>query len=407
MKGGATGGGMASIVPEDEINLHFTGDFHAITACNNLLAAAIYNHIYQGNELNIDENRISFKRCLDVNDRMLRGSFNITAASEIMAIFCLASDLNDLRRRLGNILCAYTKDDKVVLAKDLKIDGALTLLLEKAFYPNLVQTLEENPVLVHGGPFANIAHGCCSVTNLKLGLNLSNYVITEAGFGSDLGCEKYMNILARKMNLTPSYIVLVATIRALKHSGMENLDAHIDHLKQYHVPFCVAINKFSEDSNEELQEIIDYVSLKGVKCIVTDSYNEGSSGSISLAEEIINSNFDINSVNYLYEDSMTIQEKIEALAKKVYHASSIQYSDEALEKLEEIKRLNLEHYPICVAKTQYSISDDETKLGYPKDYTLNVRDIVIQTGSEMIIVLLNKIITMPGLPKHPNFENME
>ena len=281
------------------------------------------------------------------------------------------------------------------------------MLLEKAFYPNLVQTLEENPVLVHGGPFANIAHGCCSVTSLKLGLNLSNYVITEAGFGSDLGCEKYMNILARKMNLTPSYIVLVATIRALKHSGMENLDAHIDHLKQYHVPFCVAINKFSEDSNEELQEIIDYVSLKGVKCIVTDSYNEGSSGSISLAEEIINSNFDINSVNYLYEDSMTIQEKIEALAKKVYHASSIQYSDEALEKLEEIKRLNLEHYPICVAKTQYSISDDETKLGYPKDYTLNVRDIVIQTGSEMIIVLLNKIITMPGLPKHPNFENME
>ena len=407
MKGGATGGGMASIVPEDEINLHFTGDFHAITACNNLLAAAIYNHIYQGNELNIDENRICFKRCLDVNDRMLRGSFNITAASEIMAIFSLASDLNDLRRRLGNILCAYTKDDKVVLAKDLKIDGALTLLLEKAFYPNLVQTLEENPVLVHGGPFANIAHGCCSVTSLKLGLNLSNYVITEAGFGSDLGCEKYMNILARKMNLTPSYIVLVATIRALKHSGMENLDAHIDHLKQYHVPFCVAINKFSEDSNEELQEIIDYVSLKGVKCIVTDSYNEGSSGSISLAEEIINSNFDINSVNYLYEDSMTIQEKIEALAKKVYHASSIQYSDEALEKLEEIKRLNLEHYPICVAKTQYSISDDETKLGYPKDYTLNVRDIVIQTGSEMIIVLLNKIITMPGLPKHPNFENME
>lgn len=407
IKGGAAGGGYAQVVPMEDLNLHFTGDFHAITACNNLLAAAIYNHIYQGNELNIDENRISFKRCLDVNDRMLRGSFNITAASEIMAIFCLASDLNDLRRRLGNILCAYTKDDKVVLAKDLKIDGALTLLLEKAFYPNLVQTLEENPVLVHGGPFANIAHGCCSVTNLKLGLNLSNYVITEAGFGSDLGCEKYMNILARKMNLTPSYIVLVATIRALKHSGMENLDAHIDHLKQYHVPFCVAINKFSEDSNEELQEIIDYVSLKGVKCIVTDSYNEGSSGSISLAEEIINSNFDINSVSYLYEDSMTIQEKIEALAKKVYHASSIQYSDEALEKLEEIKRLNLEHYPICVAKTQYSISDDETKLGYPKDYTLNVRDIVIQTGSEMIIVLLNKIITMPGLPKHPNFENME
>ena len=407
MKGGATGGGKASIIPEEEINLHFTGDFHAITACNNLLAASIYNHIYQGNELNIDENRICFKRCLDVNDRMLRKDFNITAASEVMAIFCLASSLDDLRRRLGNILCAYTKDDKPIFAKDLKIDGALTLLLKKAFYPNLVQTLEENPVLVHGGPFANIAHGCCSVTSLKLGLGVSDYVITEAGFGSDLGCEKFMNILARKMNLNPSYIVLVVTSRALKHSGMENLDAHIDHLKQYHVPFCVAINKFSEDSSEELQKIIDYSNSKGVKCIVTDSYSNGGSGSISLAEEIINSNFDINSVNYLYEDSMTISEKIEALAKKVYHATSVEYSNEALEKLEEIKKLNLENYPICVAKTQYSISDDETKLGYPKDYTLNVRDIVIQTGSEMIIVLLNKIITMPGLPKHPNFENME
>ena len=407
MKGGATGGGKASILPEDEINLHFTGDFHAITACNNLLAASIYNHIYQGNELNIDENKICFKRCLDVNDRMLRKDFNITAASEVMAIFCLASSLDDLRKRLGNILCAYTKDDKPIFAKDLKIDGALTLLLKKAFYPNLVQTLEENPVLVHGGPFANIAHGCCSATSLKLGLGVSDYVITEAGFGSDLGCEKFMNILARKMDLKPSYIVLVVTSRALKHSGMENLDAHIDHLKQYHVPFCVAINKFLEDSSEELQKIIDYSNSKGVKCIITDSYNNGGSGSISLAKEIISSDFNTNLIHYLYEDNMTILEKIGALAKNVYHATSVECSNEALEKIEEIKKLNVENYPICVAKTQYSISDDSDKLGYPKDYTLHVRDIVIQTGSEMIIVLLNKIITMPGLPKHPNFENIE
>ena len=410
MKGGATGGGKASIIPEDDINLHFTGDFHAITAANNLLASSIDNHIYQGNELDVDEASICFKRCLDVNDRSLRDKFNITAASEIMAIFCLASDFSDLKRRLGNILVAYNKNGQPIYAKDLKVDGAMSLLLKKAFYPNLVQTLEENPALVHGGPFANIAHGCCSMISLKLGLGLADYVITEAGFGSDLGCEKFMNILCRKSNLRPNYVVLVATVRALEHSGIENLDAHIDHLKQYHVPFCVAINKFFEDNTEDIQKVIDHCANKGIECIVTDSYNKGSEGNILLAQEIIDTvqqTLQVEKLSLLYDDALSIKDKIKTLSSKVYHANSIEFSEQAILKLEKINQLDLNHYPICVAKTQYSIGDDEKMLGYPKDYTLHVRDIVIQTGSEMIIVLLNKIITMPGLPKHPNFENMK
>lgn len=407
MKGGACGGGLAKIIPEEDINLHFTGDFHAITAANNLLASAIDNHIYQGNELDIDNATVSFKRCLDVNDRSLRDKFNITAASEIMAIFCLASDYSDLRRRLGNILVAYNHDGNPIYAKDLKVDGAMFLLLKKSFYPNLVQTLEGNPALVHGGPFANIAHGCCSLTSLKLGLGLSDYVITEAGFGSDLGCEKFMNILCRKSGLQPNYVVLVATVRALEHSGMANLTAHIDHLKQYHVPFCVAINKFSEDKEEDIQKVVNYCSNLGVRCIITDPYNCGGSGTINLAQEILNAVNTPNFMSFLYEDNLAIKDKIKILASKVYHASSIEFSVEAIQKLKEIDRLQLNHYPICVAKTQYSISDNKDLLGYPNDYTLHVRDIMIQTGSEMIVVLLNKIITMPGLPEHPNYENIE
>lgn len=408
MKGGATGGGKASIVPSDDINFHFTGDFHAITVANNLLAAAIDNHIYQGNELNILEGSICFKRCLDVNDRSLRDKFNITAASEVMAIFCLAKDFTDLRRRLGNILVAYTKDKKPVYAKDLKVDGAMALLLRDAFYPNLVQTLEENPVLVHGGPFANIAHGCNSVVATKLGLTLADYVVTEAGFGSDLGAEKFLNIKCRKGELIPNFIVLVVTCRALQHSGMENLDAHIDHLKQYNVPFCVSLNKFFEDKENDIQRIIIYCQQRNVDCIVSNSYQYGSNGSIELANYILNRGFQKqNNFQFLYPDNASISEKIELLASRVYHASDVEFSNNAQKKLDEIDRLGLNHYPICVAKTQYSISDNEKLLGYPKDYTLHVRDIQISTGSEMIVVLLNKIITMPGLPKHPNFENME
>ncbi len=408
MKGGATGGGKATIIPEEDINLHFTGDFHAITAANNLLAAAIDNHIYQGNELDIDEASICFKRCLDVNDRSLRNQFNITAASEIMAIFCLANDFSDLRRRLGNILVAYNHTGNPIYAKDLKVDGAMFLLLKKSFFPNLVQTLEGNPALVHGGPFANIAHGCCSLTSLKLGMNLADYVITEAGFGSDLGCEKFMNILCRKSGVQPHYVVLVATVRALNHGGIENLDAHIDHLRQYQVPFCVTLNKFLEDKEEDVQNIIQYCKERSVDCIVTNSYQEGSAGSLDLARYILDTGLQKeNHFEYLYEDKLDIGEKIFDVAKKVYHANKVEFSEEATKKLNEIDRLNLNHYPICIAKTQYSISDNEKLLGYPKDYTIHVRDIIIQTGSEMIIVLLNKIITMPGLPKHPNFETME
>lgn len=406
MKGGATGGGRASVIPEEDINFHFTGDFHAITAANNLLASAIDNHIYQGNSLSIDESSICFKRCLDVNDRSLRDKFNITAASEVMAIFCLASDFTDLRRRLGNILVAYNKMGEAVYAKDLKVDGAMALLLKKAFYPNLVQTLEENPALVHGGPFANIAHGCSSLISLKLGLGLADYVITEAGFGSDLGCEKFMNILCRKSGLKPNYVVLVATVRALEHSGMENLNAHIEHLRQYQVPFCVALNKFSEDNVENIQKVVNYCGELGVKCIIADSYNSGGSGSSFLAQEIVDNVEDKNNFKLLYDDNLSIKDKIKTLAGKVYHASSIEFSKEALTKLEQIDKLGLNSYPVCVAKTQYSISDNPELLGYPKNYTIHVRDIVIQTGSEMIVVLLNKIITMPGLPKVPNYENM-
>lgn len=408
MKGGACGGGKATILPDEDINLHFTGDFHAITAANNLLASAIYNHIYQGNLLNIDENRIEFKRCLDVNDRALRDGFNITAASEVMAIFCLASDLDDLRKRLGDILVGYTKDSKPIYAKDLKVDGAMFKLLKKAFTPNLVQTIYENPVLVHGGPFANIAHGCSSIASIKLGLGLSDYVITEAGFGSDLGCEKFMDITSRYGNFYPDYVVLVATVRGLKHSGIENLEAHIDNLKQYKVPFCVAVNQFAEDNCDDIKEISEYCHSRGVECISTTSYVDGEDGSIDLAKYIIEKGLtEENNFNYLYENEKNIKEKIEILAKNVYHAANIDYSDKALKVLDMINQMNLNDYPICVAKTQYSISDNKDLLGYPKDYTLHVKDIRIQTGSKMIIILLNDIITMPGLPKVPNFESMQ
>lgn len=406
MKGGATGGGLASVYPSDEINLHFTGDFHAITSANNLLASAIDNHIYQGNLLGINPDKILFKRCLDVNDRSLRDKFNITAASEVMAIFCLAKDKNDLRDRLANILVGYSFDDKPIYAKDLKVDGAMYLLLEKAFIPNMVQTMEGNPAIIHGGPFANIAHGCSSINSIRLGLSLSDYVVTEAGFGSDLGLEKFINITSRYGGFKPNYVVLVATVRGLKHSGISNLDAHIDILKQFNVPFCVAINKFSEDKVEDMQEILDLCANREVKCFITSSYIDGSDGSLELAKNIIES-ANNSDINYSYDLNNSIKDKIEKVSKNVYHASNVDYSSLALEKLSEIDRLNLNNLPICVAKTQYSISDNKDLLGYPKDYTIHVRDIVIQTGSKMIIVLLNNIITMPGLPKCPNYEEME
>ena len=408
MKGGATGGGCAKVEPSLDIDLHFTGDFHAITSANNLLCASVDNHIYQGNLLRIDENRILIKRCLDVNDRSLRDRFQITAASEVMAIFCLAKDRVDLKRRLSNILVAYNLDGNPIYAKDLKVDGAMYLLLKDAFYPNLVQSLEENPVLIHGGPFANIAHGCNSVIATRTALSLADYVITEAGFGSDLGAEKFLNIKCRKSGISPNFICLVATVRALKHSGLDNLEAHIRHLENYQVPFCVVINKFSDDKVEDIEKIVEYCRNFGIDTIVTSSFLDGGEGSVSLANYLVDKlSNQVSKFEMLYSDNMSITEKISKIAGKVYHANDVIYSEEALEKIKEIEKLGLSHYPVCMAKTPYSISDDPKKLGHPSDYSITVRDIVIQTGSEMIVVLLNKIITMPGLPEHPRFEEMQ
>lgn len=408
LKGGACGGGKASLSNEDEINLHFTGDFHAITSANNLMCAALDNHIYQGNELNIDKNRICVKRCIDMNDRSLRNDFNITAASEVMAIFCLASDRVDLRNRLANILVAYDKNDNPIYARDLKVDGAMYKLLEHAFYPNLVQSLEENPVIIHGGPFANIAHGCSSIVADKLALSVSDYVVGEAGFGSDLGAEKFLNIKSRITKVKPKMIVLVATVRALKHNGIDNLKAHIDHLKCYNVKFCVTLNHFLDDKKEDVDEIIDYCKNLNVDCILSDPYNNGSDGCIELAKYIIDNKDDSTQLlKSLYPLNMNIIDKMQILANNVYHASNVVYSEQALEKLEEIDRLGIGHYPICVSKTPFSISDNKEVKGYPKNYVMNVDDIIIQTGSRMIILLLNKVLTMPGLPKKPRFENFE
>ena len=406
MKGGACGGGMAKVVPDDKIDFHFTGDFHAITATNNLLASSIYNHIYWGNELNIDEDKILFKRCLDVNDRSLRDGFNITAASEVMAIFCLAKDLTDLRNRLASIMVAYTKDGKPIYAKDLQVDGAMYLLLKDAFKPNLVQTLEGNPAFVHGGPFANIAHGCSSINSIRLGLSVSDYVVTEAGFGSDLGCEKFIDITSRCGDFKPNFIVLVATTRALNEIGMDNLNAHIDNLKQYNIPFCVCLNQFNEDNEESISKVVNYCNELGVNVFTSTAFIDGGAGSIDLANYVV-SNCSNNDINYLYDLDDSVKDKFEKLANNVYHAGSISYSDKALSVLNEIDRLGFNNYYVCVAKTQYSISDDKNKLGYPRDYEIRVKDIKINTGSGMIIFLLNDIITMPGLPKVPNFIDME
>lgn len=413
IKGGATGGGYSQIVPMEDINLHFTGDFHAITSANNLISASIDNSIYFGNPLKIK--KVLFERCLDINDRTLRNvivgyetKFNITAASEIMAILCLAKDSNDLRKRLDDIIIGIDENDNNVYLKSLGVTGALMVLLKDAIKPNLVQTLYNNPVLVHGGPFANIAHGCSSIVSTKLGLSLADYVITEAGFGSDLGAEKFLNIKCRQAKIKPSMVVIVATVRALEHSGIDNLQAHIDHLKCYNIPFCVTINQFFDDKKEDIDRIINYCEEQGVSCIVSNSYQEGGKGSINLAQYIIdNTGDDSSSFEHLYPFNMDVRDKLQTLANKVYHAKNIVYSDEALEKLDEIEKLGIGHYPICVSKTPFSISDDPKKLGYPKNYLLNVRDIIIQTGSRMIIILLGNVLTMPGLPKYPNYENME
>ncbi len=417
LKGGATGGGYSQVTPMEDINLHFTGDFHAITAANNLLCSAIDNHIFQGNNLDIQE--VNFHRALDVNDRALREvslenrkeSFSITAASEIMALFCLASSLEDLKERLGNIVIGYNSKKEMIYAKDLNIEGALTVILKDAFMPNLVQTLEHTPTIIHGGPFANIAHGCNSIIATKTGLSLGDYVVTEAGFGADLGAEKFLDIKCRVAGINPDCIVLVATIKALKHhgegdltKGLCNLERHINNMKKYNVPVVVCLNKYNDDTEQEISIVKDYCANNNVPFEVSTAYIDGSKGAEDLAKMVIeNTNLKVN-FKLLYEDNLAIKEKIEKVSKEIYGAEEINYSDTALNKIKYLEKNNKSSLPICIAKTQYSFSDDAKKLGAPSNYEVYVRDINLYNGAGFITVLLGNIMTMPGLPKKPNYE---
>lgn len=432
IKGGATGGGYAQVVPMEEINLHFTGDFHAITSANNLISAAIDNHLYFENKLSIDPNQICFHRCLDVNDRALRHvklqnrdeSFNITAASEIMSILCLAKDLNDLKTRLGSILIAFNTNKEPIYAKDLKLEGALTVLLKDAIKPNLVQSLENNPIIIHGGPFANIAHGCSSVIATNLGLKIADYVITEAGFGSDLGAEKFFDIKCRNASLKPDAIVLVATTKALKHQGgitkeniqkesiegikkgLPNLEAHLENISKFTKNIVVCLNQYNTDTKAEIEIIQKFVQEKKYAFAITTSYQDGGEGSINLANEVIKLCSKENDFQLLYPNHLSLLEKIEKLAHEIYHATSIKISDKVKEKLKTYEQMGYQDFPICIAKTQYSISDNPNLLGYPKDYELKVDDVNIYTGAKFVVVYLGNIMTMPGLPLHPNYEQI-
>lgn len=436
IKGGAAGGGYAQVVPMEDINLHFTGDMHAITAANNLLCAIIDNHIQQGNELSIDPRRILFKRCLDMNDRALRNvivglggklngvpredGFMITVASEVMAILCLASDIDDLKLRLGRILVAYTYDGKPVYAKDLQVVGAMAALLKDAIKPNLVQTLENTPALMHGGPFANIAHGCNSVTATKLGLKLADYCITEAGFGADLGAEKFLDIKCRYAGLKPSCIVIVATIRALKYNGgvaksdlkyenvsalekgIVNLQTHIENMKKYGVPVVVAINRFMTDTDEEIKFIEDFCEKQDVLVSLTEVFANGGNGGVDLAKKVVKTIEEKPSdFKPLYDAELPIKEKLDIISREIYRADGVVYTKSAEKAIAEIETLGKDKLPVCVAKTQYSLSDDQTKLGKPENFTITVRDVRLSAGAGFIVALTGDIMTMPGLSKQP------
>ena len=437
VKGGAAGGGYAQVVPMEDINLHFTGDFHAITAANNLLCAVIDNHLQQGNELGIDQRRILFTRVTDTNDRALRNitvglgtkvdgiprqdHFMITVASEIMAILCLAESISDLKERLGNILVAYTYGGQPVFCRDLKVNGAMAALLKDAIKPNLVQTIENTPALIHGGPFANIAHGCNSVRATKLALKLADYTITEAGFGADLGAEKFLDIKCRKAGLVPDAVVLVATVRALKYNGgvpkdalstenlealkkgAVNLEAHIDNLRKYGLPVVVAINRFGTDTDAELEYINTICKAKGADFALSEVFAKGGEGGIDLANKVVEACEKDKNFTFMYDDDMSIKDKINAVATKIYGADGVKYDAAALKALSEIEALDPKYskFPICVAKTQYSLSDDASKLGRPSDFTLTVREVRLSAGAEFVVVLTGAIMTMPGLPKKP------
>lgn len=441
LKGGAAGGGYAQVVPMEDINLHFTGDFHAITTAHNLLAAVIDNHIQQGNALDLDVRRITWKRVVDLNDRALRHiicglggkasgvpretGFDITVASEMMAILCLTSDLEDLKTRLGNIVIGYTRSGRLVRAKELNVTGALTLLFKDAIKPNLVQTLEGTPALIHGGPFANIAHGCNSVMATKYALKMADYTITEAGFGADLGAEKFLDIKCRFTGFKPDAVVIVATIRALKmHGGLaknelatENLDAlgkgltnlekHIKNVQQFGLPAVVAINAFPTDTEAELAKLKALCEKLGVTVSISEAWAKGGEGTIDLANKVIEATTKPSDFHYIYDVNDSIKDKINAIATKIYGADGVNYTPAANKMIAELEEANLDKMPICMAKTQYSLSDDPTKLGAPSGFKITVREIRVSAGAGFIVVLTGNVLTMPGLPKKPAAENMD
>ena len=440
LKGGATGGGKVQVAPMEDINLHFTGDIHAMTAANNLLSAMIDNHIYFGNELKIK--KVIWKRCMDLNDRQLRivntglsgekrivpreDGFDITVASEIMAIVCLSENLRDLKQKLGNILIGYNEEDKPVFARDLKAEGALTVLLKDAINPNLVQTLEHTPAIIHGGPFANIAHGCNSIRATKLAMKFGDYVVTEAGFGSDLGAEKFLDIKCRKANLKPDAVVCVATIKAIKYhggalkenvqkedmealkKGMHNLFVHIENMKKvYGMPTIVALNRYLTDTEEELEFVKQEVKAKGYEFSLVEGWAKGGEGAIDIAEKLVNLTEQPSELHYSYELNQDIKTKVLNVAQKIYRAKDVEFSDEALENIKKIEELGYSNLPVCIAKTQYSLSDDDKNLLCDNDYNIHVRDVILKTGAGFIVVLAGKIMTMPGLPKVPAAENID
>ncbi len=442
MKGGAAGGGYAQVVPMEQINLHFTGDFHAITSAHNLLSALIDNHIYWGNKLNIDVRRVVWKRVMDMNDRSLRSivvdlggiangyprqdGFDITVASEIMAIFCLAKDLKDLENRIGNITIAYTRDKKPIYARDLKAQGPVTVLLKEAIRPNATQTLENNPAIIHGGPFANIAHGCNSVIATKAGLKLSDYVVTEAGFGADLGAEKFLDIKCRKSGIKPDCVVIVATIRALKmHGGLKknvlkdeninalkkglvNLERHINNTKKFGLPVAVAINHFITDTDNEVNALVDYCKTLGVKASICTHWSKGGEGAKDLAKTVVEiCENNTNTFKFLYQDKLPLFKKIQTIAQEIYHASEVVADTKIREQLKDFEKKGYGKLPICIAKTQYSFSTDPNLKGAPTGHVLPIREVRLSSGAEFIVVICGTIMTMPGLPRIPAAENIK
>ena len=440
IKGGATGGGHAQVAPMEDINLHFTGDIHAITSANNLLSAMIDNHIYHGNELGIE--KVLWKRCVDLNDRQLRtvntglsgenkiiprqDNFDITVASEVMAILCLATDIDDLKVKLGNILIAYNKEGQPIYAKDLKAEGAMAVLLKDAINPNLVQTLEHTPAIIHGGPFANIAHGCNSVIATKMAMKLADYAITEAGFGADLGAEKFLDIKCRKANISPDAVVCVATIKALKYhggapketikeenmealsQGMRNIFKHVENIRnKFGLNVIVAINKYNTDTDKEIEFVQNELAKKEIQSSVVESWAKGGDGAIDIAQKIVNICESKKELSYIYDLNETIKEKISKVATNIYGANGVNYSEEALENIEKIESLGYGNLPICIAKTQYSFSDDAKNLECKEPFEINVRNVELKAGAGFIVVLAGKIMTMPGLPKVPAAETID